>query len=720
MQRLADDVRSRGRRLAADLGILGLFGVLAIAMTWPLAREFGSAIPGDGFDGWQNYWNLWWVKTALVARHAGPFFTDLLFYPTGVSLLFHTLNVFNGVLSLPVQLAFGLFPAYNAVVLFSFTMGGFGAYLLVRQVLGASRSRFPALAAGVIFSFSPFHFAHLLGHMQVISLEWIPLYALYLLRIIGATSPKGARRKDVLLAALFLVLIGLCDLYYVLYCLLFTGAVLVWAVWRAWRSRGARAHLPGKRSDEFMGNTVSPGGNPLPQAFLRVVAVWILFGLALSPQLVPMVSEARRSSYMVPDSGQSRLLSADLTAFVTPQEHHPLWGKWAAALGSRLAASPSEHQVFAGFTVLVLGALGLWVGWRSRGRCKVDLGPWPLALLLFLVLSLGPVLHIGGRSALLPGGGELPLPYGWLARVVPFMEITRSVSRFDVMIMLSLGVVASAALLWMWEAGSAGRVAGVAALSLILFEFLPVPYPMSTPDTPAWYETLAHDQRSGAVLNLPMQWDRPGYLLHQTVHGKPLTVAYISRDDPRTLTERAPVLQHFRHLGPDIIEFDLAKQGTQVLNDLGVRWVVLDRYQMPVGDERTYTDAAAAEIFRDQPPAYEDERITAYQVPETPGAEPYLLLGDGWEPFDPETGSRSFREGATVTIRAPSEGEVSLVVTSADGGAALDLPESDGRYALDTHLRPGDNVVVLRTVNPGDRAIVVSLALHSRPEEDAR
>ena len=83
-----------------------------------------------------------------------------------------------------------------------------------------------------------------------------------------------------------------------------------------------------------------------------------------------------------------------------------------------------------------------------------------------------------------------------------------------------------------------------------------------------------------------MNCDRPGYLLYQTVHGKPLSVAYISRDDPRTLTDRAPVLQHFRHLEPDIIAFDLAAQGRQVLTDLGVRWVVLDRYKMPGGHDR--------------------------------------------------------------------------------------------------------------------------------------
>ena len=36
--------------------------LLTLGITYPLVRQFTAAIPGDSFDGWQNYWNLWWVK----------------------------------------------------------------------------------------------------------------------------------------------------------------------------------------------------------------------------------------------------------------------------------------------------------------------------------------------------------------------------------------------------------------------------------------------------------------------------------------------------------------------------------------------------------------------------------------------------------------------------------------------------------------------------------
>src|SRR5437763_16187445 len=100
----------------AHLAVLAGYLLLAVAFAWPLALNAGSAIPGDGFDGLQNYWNLWWVQHALLDLQTSPFFTNLLFYPRGASLYFHTLNIFNGLWSLPIQLLAGLAITYNAVI----------------------------------------------------------------------------------------------------------------------------------------------------------------------------------------------------------------------------------------------------------------------------------------------------------------------------------------------------------------------------------------------------------------------------------------------------------------------------------------------------------------------------------------------------------------------------------------------------------------------------
>jgi len=114
---------------------LALYLAATVVFTWPLAANLTTAIPGDSFDGWQNYWNQWWIKQALIDRIVNPLRTDLLYYPTGVSLYFHTLNPFNGVTTLPIQLAFGLIPAYNAVVFMSWVLAGYGVFLLALSLI---------------------------------------------------------------------------------------------------------------------------------------------------------------------------------------------------------------------------------------------------------------------------------------------------------------------------------------------------------------------------------------------------------------------------------------------------------------------------------------------------------------------------------------------------------------------------------------------------------
>jgi hypothetical protein len=615
------------------------YTLLTLGMTYPLARHFFTAIPGDGFDGWQNLWNLWWMRQALLVEHRSPYFTDLLYYPTGVSLLFHTLNPFNGLISLPLQLAAGLYVAYNSVVVFSFAVGGLGAFLLARYTLRAAPAparTWASLLAGAIYTFSPYHNAHLLGHMQLIALEWIPFYALYLCRSLDRAAASPLRARDLVLPALFLVLVALCDWYYFFYCVIFS--VLVGLTWLAQRRLTARR-------------------------VALLAAVGVLCGLALAPLLVPMIAEARRFDFMRPPAEQAYILSADLLAFVTPNEFHPLWGRAVAeAIGSRFASTVSEHTVFVGFTPLLLAI------WGAR-RKEAGRGLWTLAALMFAILALGPALHIAGRQ--LP----IPLPYALLQRLIPFLDISRSISRFDVMVMLALGMLAALGLQALMRSARRPRLIAAGALALTLFEFLPAPYPMAAPDTPPWYQNLAQEPGRFAVLNLPMNWDRPRYLLYQTVHGKPLTAGYISRNDPRTLVERAPVLQALRHLGPDVIAQDLREVGPSVLDFLGVRYVILDAYQMPGDRERLPTEQYASAALAGAAPIYRDERLIVYRVEPPSRPVPFLILGSGWGPRElmGDAPWRAIEGTATLEIHVPQTATLTLQLAARSQADAATL-----------------------------------------------
>lgn len=365
-----------------------------------------------------------------------------------------------------------------------------------------------------------------------------------------------------------------------------------------------------------------------------------------------MISEALRFSFMQRPTSDLYILSAAMADFFVPNRLHTLFRPDSFTWPGNQIAPVSERTIAVGYTTLLLAGLGAVFAWR-RSRF------WLAVAGFFFLLALGPALNlINITAADIPSSDPGPTwtLYGLLVEAVPFMRISRSVSRFAVMVQLALSVTAGVGLaalvsrLFSTQSTQSAHHAprtttarsylltGLISL-LVLAEFWVAPFPISPPDTPDFYRQLAANPAPGAVLNLPMNYDRPGYLLYQTVHGKPLTVAYISRDDPRTLTERSPVLQHFRHLGPDILDVDPVALGPTVLADLGVGWVVADRYKMPGGLEREYTSALAEAIFVGQVPLYKDDRITAWQVMPVNAPQPYLFLGAlGWGPLVEEAG----------------------------------------------------------------------------------
>jgi hypothetical protein len=576
--------------------------------------------------------------------------------------------------------------AYNCVVLFSFVIGGYGAYLLALHVMGKSRGttdHIVAFLAGAVFTFSPFHFAHLLGHMQVFSLEWLPFFVLCLVR--SLSTDRLRVRRDVLLPVLFLVLTSLCDWYYALYLLFFTA---VYLGYRLWVQRRPAVLL------------------------LKTGLILMVSGVVLSPLLAPMVMEAAgESTYLSSPFETTVRLSADLLAFVTPNEFHPLWGEAASRLSESFTSSTSERMVFAGYIPLALAAYGVWTERRKAAF-------WLVTLAVFFLLALGPYLHVAGRQL------TVPLPYLLLYRLFPFLSIARSVSRFDVMVMLSLAVLVA---LGMRKAlrplpPTRERLVALIAVALVCFEFLPIPYPLSEVEVPAFYKDLAADEAEYAILELPMNWDRPAHLLYQTVHHKPIIAGYVTRPNPLSIIERVPVLQHFRSLDKDIIVQDPSDVSAEVFEYLGIRYVILHQYMLPPGREREAVFDLVEEVFGDQAPVYEDGRIRVYDVGGQEGEDPFLILGDGWgERYDLEGGpARDMGPEARCLVVAPSPVVKRLAFTALceDGDCLLDLyfdEELLDRYYIDGEedfegpllsLSQGMHTVRLRDAGEGAPSLV--------------
>jgi hypothetical protein len=289
---------------------------------------------------------------------------------------------------------------------------------------------------------------------------------------------------------------------------------------------------------------------------------------------------------LIASGGDAAIFQADLLSFVIPSPFHPLLGPLAKPLASRFQGNPAEGTVFTGYLPLVLGLLAV-VRLRST---EPWVRFWSLALLVFFVLSLGPFPRILGH-----GIRSIPLPYQFIMRT-PFLNNLRVPSRFDIMLMLCLAVLAAYScrdLLARFQGECARACAFAGAALVITLEYLAIPFPTFAAIVPGIYGQIGKDPGEFTVLEVPLgrssgtSWSigkvSASSPLYQTAHGKKLFGGYnIARvREPRIRALGAhPVLrkvldlQEGRATGSPSGDRDLRRIDNE-LEALGVRYVII-------------------------------------------------------------------------------------------------------------------------------------------------
>ena len=68
--------------------VIGLYTLLALVLTWPLAAHLTSHIPGEAtwaFDESTFIWNMWWLKFSLLNLGQTPLHSNYIFFPLGIA-----------------------------------------------------------------------------------------------------------------------------------------------------------------------------------------------------------------------------------------------------------------------------------------------------------------------------------------------------------------------------------------------------------------------------------------------------------------------------------------------------------------------------------------------------------------------------------------------------------------------------------------------------------
>jgi len=563
-------LRRHGPALAANLVLVGV-------VLWPAVRSFRTRYLLPSGDGQVFVWSWWALPRALGAGH-NPFRSSGMFHPVGVDLGLTTTAPLLAVVLWPVRAVLGPAAQVNTAQLGSAFLTASLTYALALRV---TRSRGAAWLAGAAFAFAPYRFVHL-GHLNLVNAWAIPLGILAFLRFIDAPSRARALAVGAAVGVSFLMDPQLAVL--VVFAMGVLSVVHRRAVLASWR-------------------------------LLLAAAV---AGLVLAaPLLVPMAMALHGGEAdPVVGLGGSSTYSSDVLSWVVPPAHNPLLG---GMLDGYQPAAP-EGLAYPGLVLLALAVLGAKAVEKRRRR------PWVALGLVSLVLSLGPYLHVAGRSGTLFGyaGHRFSLPLPFLAlRLVPGLDSLRVPGRFALLGVLAVDLLAAQALGAIPAAR--GRRAALVLVTLVTaVELLPGPLPTLPARAPEPYRAIAADPDPGAVLELPLQWSTGAAVVGDTaanredsyllgfaiVHHRPLVSGSASRY-PSTRLGRLtgdPLLRQVLALEGEPGFTDVPSFDGPALRAGGIAFVVYHR-DRPLPQVEPYLDRLSLPVLAD------DGTVIVWKVP---------------------------------------------------------------------------------------------------------
>jgi len=612
--------------------------LISIVYTYPMIFNLDAfpytgaeAIP-PGSDIYYFPWGMWWFKYALT-NSLNPFWTNHIFYPFGISLLFTLLHIFWSVVSLPLQLFLDLMVIYNLFFLASLVIGGMGAFLMIRYI---TKSSWGGFIGGVVFAFAPFHFAHI-GHMTVFSVQWIPFFILYFLKLFDEEKWKNA-----IFAGLFLAFNCYSDLHFVVFLLFFAAIFIIYQL-------------------------KYKGGNYFSVACIKRLGLGCLVFIVITAQYIFSLVRAAFSggiNIRLPIQ-HSVSQSADLLSFFVPSFMHPVFSSIVRPFYEHITTYNGYHlggyievTAFVGFTTIALVIIAL------RNFEFRNLRLWIIVGFVFFLLTLGPVLKVGGliqipadwmhldRIAqriepnldplaleMMKKSIGIPLPYlAW--HFIPILSGSESAARFDIMFVLSWAVLCGFGVKYISERPKNGRflmfsysqTICLALLILILFEYAPFPIKMIRIPIPVYYNKLKNEVGDFAVMVLPILNNGQKGDLHdrvnekifnstisvsskqsmyiQTLHHKRILNGSTDRplNDVRDFIENNPAIRLLAY--PQEIKKEVLHVDLKIFKERVIKYIILQRVYLSQ-DEFNKLNFFLSGKFRE---VFNDNEIVVFQT----------------------------------------------------------------------------------------------------------
>ena len=658
-------------RIKEHLIVIIGYILLTIVLTYPIVLNISTKVTAKGGDVWVYLWNIWWLKKSLFELGISPYYTYYMFYPTGISLAYTTMSLYNSFLAIILRYFFDLITTYNILILSTFVLSGYFMYLLTKYFIG---NKIASFVSGIIFAFSPYHTITSFDYLNLATIQWIPLYILFLFKTMNENN-----KKNPIMAAFFLFLISLSEFQYMGFAFIFTVFFLLYHLWM--------------EKEKILNK------NFVKRFFISI----LFFGIMALPFLYPLLVNPHTNVSLV-----SFYYSQDIVSFFIPSNFHPIFGKYSLDV---LTAITADNMNFGGiFPIgyIVIFLVGFYainkeegVGWilskiniaksmlrnpkvikrllivislviiilyylfRSNipeylvGISFVlfytilyilirerKISFWALSAILFFLLAMGPFLRILGSFHSI-----FIMPYLFLM-ALPGFSIFRTPYRFDLFLMLSLAVLSAYGIKEILLSVKRKNIVMFIISILIIFEFLVIPFPMSSVEVPEIYIKISKESDNFAIMDIPISpysriysnisWEHniPIYLFYQIHHNKKIVGGYISNTPDYVIKffDYTPVFHQIFNFNSDsdIICQDISEIGIGVLNYYNISYVLIHKgelkYSIYPKNASEISEGIVMTILKEKPVYYDDD-IVAYKVPKAHEIF-FIRLDDGWSPIE--------------------------------------------------------------------------------------
>jgi hypothetical protein len=398
---------------------------------------------GNVGDAEQFMWFLSSVPDALTHGH-NPLLSNYELYPQGVNLMWNTSVVLAGVLVSPVTALAGPVFSYNLLLVLGPIATACTAYWAFRRYVD---SPVAAGIGGLAFAYSPFLLVHSSGHLHLVLLALMPV----MLVLVDELLVRQRRRSWL------------------------TGGLI-----------GVVAACQLLTSEEMLAIEAMVGGLALVVlCLLHPHAVRSRVGYVVRAAVCAVVTFALLACYPLyiqlfgpqkaPGAHGPSTYSTDLLNLIWPVNQ---WLDLGAGTPT-FTGNASEWTGYLGIPLIVL-LIGVTVRfWRRRPLVPVA----AILIVVLVVLSFGPHLHVAGRTT------AIPLPWA-VAERLPLLENLLP-GRISVAIGLLAALLLAVFLDDLVLQRGWRRLAGAAVVAVIALSWVPGGLRTTTIPTPAFFTSSA-------------------------------------------------------------------------------------------------------------------------------------------------------------------------------------------------------------------------------------